>query len=108
MGLLACSHWWRGIRKSVATVCKSCAHCGKANATFTAMSKELQPLPIMGLFYRWGVDLCGPFPASTLGHRYIMIAIEHYSKHAEVIPITEAKSDTTARAFLQLVLSMFG
>jgi hypothetical protein len=37
-----------------------------------------------------------------------MIAIEHYSKHAEIIPITEAKSDITAGAFLQHVLSKFG
>jgi hypothetical protein len=108
MGLLSCSHWWRGMRRSVVTVCKACAHCGKANATFTSASKQLHPLPIMGLFYRWGVDLCGPFPTSTQGNRYIMIAIEHYSKHAEVIPITEAKSDTTTRAFLQHVLSKFG
>jgi hypothetical protein len=108
MGLLACSHWWRGMRRTVNAVCRSCAHCGKANATFTSINKQLQPLPVMGLFYRWGVDLCGPFQASALGHKYIMIAIEHYSKHAEVIPITEAKSDTTARAFLQHVLSKFG
>ena len=108
MGLLACSHWWRGMRRTVGTVCRACSHCGKANATFTSQEKQLHPLPVVGLFYRWGVDLCGPFPPSARGHRYIMVAIEHFSKHAELVPIPDAKSDTTTLAFLQHVLSKFG
>jgi hypothetical protein len=68
----------------------------------------LQPLPIMGLFYRWGVDLAGPFPATTRGNSYIMFCIEHFSKHVELIPLPSKESKHTASAFKARVLCRYG
>ena len=47
----------------------------------------LHPLPIMGMFYRWFVDLAGPFPPSEYGNDYIMVMIEHFSKWVKVVAI---------------------
>jgi len=106
--LLAHTYWWKGMRATAGAVCKSCEHCDRANATFTAESKILHPLPINGLFYRWGCDLAGPFPVTKRGNTFVMFCIEHYSKHVEAIPLPDRLSATTARAFLHHVLSKFG
>jgi hypothetical protein len=62
----------------------------------------------MGLFYRWGVDLCGEFLRTPRGNRYIMVCVEYFSKHVELIPLPDKKPETTAYAFLSQVLSRFG
>ena len=107
--MLAGTHWWRGIAADVAYMIKRCEACSQANAVANVKSPVLQPLPIRGLMYRWGVDLCGPFdPPSSRGHKYVMIAVEHFSKWLEAVPIPDKKASTVAYAFGSRVLSRFG
>ena len=60
------------------------------------------------MFYRWSVDLAGPFPLSRQGNRYAMIMVEHFSKWIEVVTIPRKEARFTAEAFLHRVLTMFG
>lgn len=106
--LLLTQFWWYGLFGDVNRVCRSCQLCRRVNASFNARSAELQPLPIMGLFYRWGVDLCGEFLRTPRGNRYVMVCVEYFSKHVELIPLPDKKPETTAYAFLSQVLSQFG
>jgi hypothetical protein len=85
--LVQANFWWYGLYKDVCAMVRSCELCRRVNAAFTAQSPQLNPLPIEGLFYRWGVDLFGPVAKSAQGNCYCMIAIEHFSKHCELIPI---------------------
>jgi hypothetical protein len=96
------------MKEQACKFCKECSTCSHVNATFTNQSQTLCPLPIMGLFYRWGVDLCGPFKATVDGNEYIFIAIEHYSKYAVFVPIPAKTAYYTRRAFLAHVLCQFG
>jgi hypothetical protein len=54
------------------------------------------------------VDLAGPLPATTSGNVFLMICIEHFSKHIVSVPLPNKEAGTTARAFLQHVLGVFG
>eukprot|EP00877_Chromochloris_zofingiensis_P014512 jgi/Chrzof1/9314/UNPLg00283.t1 len=56
----------------------------------------------------WGVDLCGPFQLSELGNLCIMVAIEHYSKHIELVPLPSKKAKHTAAGIAHAVLGRFG
>jgi hypothetical protein len=49
--------------------------------------------------YRWGVDLAGPFPTTARKNVYCMVAVEHYSKHIELVPIPDKEPGSTAVAF---------
>ena len=55
----------------------------------------LHPPPIMGIFYRWSVDLTGPFPKSEYGNYYIMVLIEHFGKWVEGVAIPSKESGET-------------
>ena len=106
--LLRLSYWWRGMSGTVEEVLKECQPCDRVKAAFNGPSAVLNPLAIEGLFYRWGVDLFGPFDTSTRGNTMVMVCIEHYSKWAEVIPIPDKSAATCAAAFRQAVLGRFG
>ena len=62
--LVMTGHWWQGMMQQVREVVGSCEACARVKATFNVRQEELQPLPIKGLFYRWGVDLFGPLVPS--------------------------------------------
>ncbi|GFR48414.1 hypothetical protein Agub_g10309 [Astrephomene gubernaculifera] len=106
-GLIKLSYWWSGMHADVSSVVSRCKLCDRANTTGNVRPEELQPLPIKGPMYRWGVDLCGPFPETARGDRYVMVAIEHFSKHIELIPLPDKTAKSTAQAFLSNVLARF-
>ena len=108
VALLLTRHWWHGLYRDVVNLVKHCEHCDRVNTSFSAPSPDLHPLPVQGLFYRWGVDLCGPFARTNSGNVYVMICVEHFSKYAVFVPLPDKEADHTASAFLHHILGRYG
>ena len=45
---------------------------------------SLQGILVVQLFYVWGIDFMGPFPAS-FGNIYILLAVDYVSKWVEAV-----------------------
>eukprot|EP00775_Hariotina_reticulata_P009856 gene9856-biopygen11780 len=105
--LVASKYWWHGLLSDVAAVVRQCEHCGRVRASFAATQPELQSLPISSMGFRWHADLCGPFPVSSRGNTYVLLAVEAFSKHLEAVPIPDKEPATVAYAFLHHVLAKF-
>jgi hypothetical protein len=82
-------------------------HCDRAKVTLEVKDPKLKPLPIMGMFDQWGVDLCKMTVPSKDGNQYVVVMIEHFIKWVELVPIPKKTSEHTAAA-LKRVLRMFG
>lgn len=105
---LQTDYYWCTLRQEVKTYIKGCEPCDKVRAAFTQRERQLHPLVIRGLFFRWNVDLAGELPKTRRGNKYVLIMVEHFSKWIELIPIPDRQSETIARAFLVHVLCRFG
>jgi transposase InsO family protein len=44
----------------------------------------LQTIPLTWPFAVWGLDILGPFPRAQGGYRYLYVAIDKFTKFAEV------------------------
>lgn len=107
--LVQSKYWWHGVQADTASVVLACKECSRVKATFgLAQTPTLQPLQIGGMFYRWGVDLCGPFPETSRGNVYIMVMVEHFTKQIEAVPIPSKEPRHTAYAFAHTVLARYG
>jgi len=107
--LLLPYYWWAGLGQHVKHFVKRCTLCDRVNNAFNASAPQLQPLPVQGIFYRWGVDLAGPFnPMSLSGHKFVMILVEHFTKFVDAVAIPDKSAVTTAQVFLERVLCQFG
>ena len=94
------NYWWRWTGNTAIGVVKVCLS--------RARVKELQPLPIEGLRYRWGVDFGGPLPKTTASNEWVVVCVEHFTKWVELITLTWKSSHDSARGFLEGVLSRYG
>jgi len=106
--LLMASFWWPGMEADVVKVLATCEPCARIKASFNAERPQLQPLPIEGLFYRWGVDMAGPFAESADGNTHVLIMIEGLSKMIEVVAVKGKLARNNAYAFLSCVLARYG
>jgi len=42
--------------------------------------EEMKSIPICNLFYHVAMDIVGPLPETIDGNKYVLVAINHYSK----------------------------
>ncbi len=58
---------------------------------------KMKNILICDFFYRVVFDTIGPLPETTNGNKYVLVAIDHYSKWFEAWPIKEHDTFTTAK-----------
>jgi hypothetical protein len=106
--LLQIHYWWRGMQQQVQAMVARCVVCDRVRASFNTPMPQLQPLPIMGLGYRWSLDFVGPLPVTPRHNKYVLVMIEHFSKWIELVALPDKFSEGAAYSFLDRVLSRFG
>jgi hypothetical protein len=105
--LIEPTYFWSGMFAQVRKEVSSCTICDRVKAKFEVKDPALKPLPIMGIFYRWEVELCKMPFKSVSGNKYVVVMIEHYSKWIKLVPIPDKTSHHTAAA-LRGVLCRYG
>ncbi|CAI6004936.1 unnamed protein product [Closterium sp. NIES-64] len=106
--LLQTGWWWAGMRKEIKDWVAKCPACIQNRAAFERSKAGLQPLPIVGLGYRWSLDLAGELPLTKRERRYVVVMIEHVSKWVEVRAVSHKTAEAVADAFEEQVLTRFG
>ena len=101
-------HWWYGVYWDGEEFVRRCGVCDRVRTSFVPRQEVLHPLPIMGMFYRWSVDVAGPLPRSQGGHTYITVMIEHFSKWVVVVPIHDKELDKLAAILQDRVVCTYG
>ena len=89
-------------------VVQACLPCARTKAGFREVGKELQPLALQGLMFRWGIDFAGPLPTTDRGNKYVLVCREHCTKWVELVALPDKTSGAVARTFLNNILSRFG
>ena len=93
---------------TVVEIIKACLPCARVKARFAESGKELQPLLVRGLGYRWGVDFAGPLEVTWAGISWMMVYIEHFTKRVELVPLPSKSSKDSARGLLENDLARYG
>jgi hypothetical protein len=57
--------------------------------------EELKSIPICDLFYHVALDIVGPLPKTKFSNKYVLVAIDHYSKWWKARPIKEHVESAT-------------
>jgi Integrase zinc binding domain/Integrase core domain len=88
--------WWPGIQEDVVRYVKSCDTCQKRKKNKEIpepSSATIQPEP----FYHIGIDVMGPLPVTTTNKRYIILAIDFFTKYVEGVAVEEADAQTVTK-----------
>ena len=103
--LLQNQYWWLGMQAEVQRIVLCYNVCDRVHPSFNAPIAILQPLPIMGLGYRWSLQFAGPLSITKRHKKYVLAMIEHFLKWIELVALPDKFSEGVAYVFLDLVLS---
>eukprot|EP00253_Pinus_taeda_P026958 PITA_26958 len=73
-----------------------------------APTTPLHPVVTISPFAKWGIDYVTCNPRSVEGHDYIIVAVNYFTKWAEVMPTLSEDGHTVAQFIFNHVISRFG
>ncbi|CAG0919867.1 unnamed protein product [Notodromas monacha] len=74
---------WKSLRQDVWKRIQCCKTCFRYNAPTTKVRVKLEPIMSSSPRQQLTVDFYGPLPTSTSGHRYAIVAVDHYSQGSQ-------------------------
>jgi ribonuclease HI len=85
--------------------CEGCQKCARDQKQPSSLTQLIQPTWSL---QRWGLDLLGPLPPAQGNLKYVVVAVEYFSKWIEVKPLATITSVTVQKFFWQNIVCRFG
>lgn len=99
---------YKGMDRDIAGRVRSCGICSLSkpaqNAKFGLLSSEVAERPLEKVF----IDYVGPFPRSRSGNKFLLVAVDAFSKFCFLMPLRAATAKLTIRALQTHVIQHFG
>nr|XP_025679639.1 uncharacterized protein LOC112779552 [Arachis hypogaea] len=106
--LIRDGYYWPSMMADSKDFVKKCVKC-QQNANFArAPASELSLLTTSRPFSQWGVDLLGPFPVGPGQVKYLIVAIDYYTKWIEAEPLASISSSNCRKFMWRQVITRFG
>jgi hypothetical protein len=85
--------------------CEGCQKCARDQKQPSSLTQLIQPTwPLQ----RWGLDLLGPLPPAQGNLKYVVVAVEYFSKLIEAKPLATITSVIVQKFFWQNIVCRFG
>ena len=78
-------YWWICMYEKMAAYIGRCEVCDLFRSSFYTLLPQLQPLPIMGLGYRWLLDFARPLVVTSRGAKYVLVIVEHLASELSLL-----------------------
>ena len=102
-------YFWHGISRDIERYIKACPDCqSRKKGQYRKPSGFLELTHIEKPWDRVGMDILGPFPTSSLGNRYIVVAVDYVTKWAEAVALHTAGAKQVAEFFVTEILLRHG
>ncbi|XP_015939174.1 uncharacterized protein LOC107464731 [Arachis duranensis] len=99
--------WPTVIRDSIKLV-KSCDKCQRHANIHQAAPHQLSIISGERPFGTWGIDLVGPFPTAPSQLRYLIVAIDYYTKWIEAEPLASITATHCQKFLWRQIITRFG
>jgi hypothetical protein len=103
-------YFWSNRTECVKAMVRSCKQCQlvRSEGSIRSGDERLKSILIRDLFHRIALDTAGPLPEMKAGNKYILVAIDHYSKWCEAKAIADHKAKTAVRFLEDDLICRYG
>src|ERR1044072_9874640 len=88
-------YWWKGMIKDIEEYVKTCDSCQRKNKPVG--KHELNLIEVKELFHMIRIDVVGPLSETMNGNKYIVIAMDYFTKWPEARVLKEANAREISR-----------
>ncbi len=96
---------WQNMMKEIKEYAKTCFQCQQRGSM--RQNNQKRTIPLTDIFERWGVNIVGFLPITREGNRYIVIAMDYFSRWPEVRSLKAANANTVATFLYEEIICRF-
>ncbi len=97
---------WQNMRKDIKEYAKTCFQCQQKG--LMRQNNQKQTIPPTDIFKKWEVNIVGPLPITREENRYIVVAMDYFSRWPEARPLKTANAETVAMFLYEEIICRFG
>ncbi|GAU52027.1 hypothetical protein TSUD_418500, partial [Trifolium subterraneum] len=87
---------------------RSCDQCQRHADLHHAPGEPLQSVMSPWPFYMWGVDILGPFTTSLGQAKFLLVAVDYFTKWIEAEPVATISAERVKKFYWKNILCRFG
>ena len=99
-------YYWPQMFEDIREYIKNCDNCQRRGPI--TRKEPLQLILVKSPFHRVGLDIKGPLPITKSGNRYIIVAMDYFTKWPEARAIKDIKAETVAKFLYEEVICRHG
>lgn len=100
-------YYWPQMKWDITEIAKKCKECQiRANIQKlpTSLTNIITPIP----FARWGLDIIGPFPVASNGRKFLLVAIDYFTKWAKAEAVKSISQKNVVKFVFKNIICRFG
>ncbi|KAJ4720741.1 Retrovirus-related Pol polyprotein from transposon opus [Melia azedarach] len=101
-------YYWPTMQSDSRVISQTCLTCQKHAKMIRVPPENLTTLTSPWSFAQWGIDLTGPFPVGQGQAKFAIVAVDYFTKWAEVEPLAKITEKRTTDFIWRSIICRFG
>ncbi|CAL1407455.1 unnamed protein product [Linum trigynum] len=106
--ILLQGYYWPTVKRYAMEAVQKCHECQIHASKHHLPSEQLKSITGPWPFSQWGLDLLGPFPTAPLGKKYLVVAVDYFTKWIEAEPLDTITSAKIQKFLFNNIMIRFG
>lgn len=100
--------YWPKLRDDVKKWCAQCDLCSARKGPSRKIKAPCATYVVGSPLERVAIDILGPLPVTEDGNKYILVAMDYFTRWLEAYPLLNQKAETVAKVLVEQFVSRFG
>ena len=101
-------YYWPTVREDCTRYAQRCMQCQQHTDWHKAPPEEQRSIYSPWPFHTWGIDILGPFPLAIRQMKYLVVAIEYFTKWIEAEPVAQITTHKVQHFVWKKIVCRFG
>ena len=105
--IIRAGYYWSSIQMDANKLFQHCDKCQRFANLLHSPSEELTPMTAPWPFAQWGLDIMGPFPNGRRQLKFLVVAIDYFTKWVEAKPLATITEKNVQNFIWKIVICRF-
>ncbi|GJY75206.1 reverse transcriptase domain-containing protein [Tanacetum coccineum] len=101
-------YYWPTMHKDARALIKACQECQVHKPVPRNPQEKLNPITSPWPFYKWGIDIAGPFPEGPGKVKFLIVAMDYFTKWMEAKPVATITGNQVKKFVWENIVCRFG
>ncbi|GJX20626.1 reverse transcriptase domain-containing protein [Tanacetum coccineum] len=105
---LKSGYYWPTMHTDARNLIRECSDCQVHRPVPRNPQEKLTPITSLWPFYKWGIDIAGPFPEGPGKVKFLIVAMDYFTKWIEAKPVATITGAQVKKFVWDNVVCRFG